>query len=250
MTDQPPAPRWLALGEASLPAGTRWLSAAEAARAAALGYPKRRTEYLLRRLAAKHAVAAVAGRSCEPAALAGIEVPNEAGGAPYVLLDGVPPGFDVSITDRAGWAVCVVGRRIGCDLELVEPRSPAFVRDFLTAAEQRFVAARAAGDDRDAAANLIWSAKESALKVLQTGLRRDTRTVEVTAGAPGRDGWGTLSVRGGEGLPITGWWRREGAFLLTVATAMPGPQPVALDRPGVLATATPQHNWLDRPSPR
>jgi len=250
MTGESPAPRWLARGEASLPAGTRWLSAAEAERAAALGYPKRRTEYLLRRLAAKHAVAALTGRSAEPAALAGIEVPNAPGGAPYILLDGAPPGFDVSVTDRAGWAVCVVGRRVGCDLELVEPRSPAFVRDYLTAVEQRFVATRAAGDERDAAANLIWSAKESALKVLQTGLRRDTRSVEVTAGAPDSDGWGTLSVHAVEGLSIVGWWRREGAFLLTVATATPGPRPVSLDRPGVLANATPRHSWLDRPSPR
>jgi 4'-phosphopantetheinyl transferase len=250
MTDQFPTPRWLARGEASLPAGTRWLSPTEAARAAALSYPKRRTEYLLRRLAAKHAVAAVTGRSSKPAALAGIEVPNAPSGAPYVLLDGAPPGFDVSVTDRAGWAVCVVGRQVGCDLELVEPRSPAFMRDFLTAAEQRFVAARAAGDERDAAANVIWSAKESALKLLRTGLRLDTRSVQVTVGAPGRDGWGPLSVRGAEGPPIAGWWRREGAFLLTVATTGPSPQPVALDPPGVLATATPRHSWLDRPSPR
>jgi len=250
MTEQPSAPRWLARGEASLPAGTRWLSPVEAARAAAFAYPKRRTEYLLRRLAAKHAVAAVTGRSSEPAVLAGIEVLNAPGGAPYVRLDGAPTGFDVSVTDRAGWAVCVVGSRVGCDLELVEPRSPAFLRDFLTAAEQRFVAARAPGDERDTAANLIWSAKESALKVLQTGLRRDTRTVQVTVDAPGPAGWGALSVRDAQGPPIAGWWRREGDFLLTVATAAPGRQPLALDRPGILATATPRHSWLERPSPR
>ncbi|MFI7542166.1 4'-phosphopantetheinyl transferase family protein [Actinoplanes sp. NPDC049599] len=246
MTD----PRWLARGEATLPDGTRWLAPAEAARAAALAYPKRRTEYLLRRWAVKHAVAAITGRSAEPASLAGVEVPNTPDGAPYVLVDGAPLGIDVSVTDRAGWAVCVAGRRVGCDLELVEPRSPAFVRDFLTAAEQRFVAARPAGDDRDAAANLIWSAKESALKVLRTGLRRDTRSVAVSVGSPGEDGWGTLSVRGAEDTPMTGWWRREGAFVLTVATTEPGPRPVPLDRPGSLATATPRHSWLARPSPR
>ncbi|MFB9363385.1 4'-phosphopantetheinyl transferase family protein [Actinoplanes nipponensis] len=250
MTERPAAPRWLVRGEDALPAGTRWLSPGEAARAAALVRPKRRTEYLLRRLAVKHTAAALTGRPVEVAALARIEVPNTPGGAPYVLLDGDPAGFDVSVTDRAGWAVCVTGRRVGCDLELVEPRSPAFVRDFLTPAEQRFVAARTPGDDRAAAANLIWSAKESALKLLGTGLRRDTRSVEVTAAAPGPDGWGTLAVRDAEGPPLSGWWRREGAFLLTVATAAPGPPPVALDPPGVLAAAAPRHSWLERPSPR
>ncbi|MEV4701782.1 4'-phosphopantetheinyl transferase superfamily protein [Actinoplanes sp. NPDC049316] len=233
--------RWLARGEASLPDGQRWLSPAEAARAAALAYPKRRTEYLLRRLAAKHAAAAVTGRSAEPAALAGVQVLNAPDGAPYVLIDGVAAGFDVSVADRAGWAVCVVGRGVGCDLELVEPRSPAFVRDFLTGAEQRF----AAGSD--AAANLIWSAKESALKVLRTGLRRDTRSVEVTAGASGADGWGALTVRVTEGSPMTGWWRREGAFVFTVVTAEPDVAPICLDQRDVLATAAPQHSWL---SPR
>jgi len=241
-------PRWLARGEESLPDGTRWLSPAEAARAAALAYPKRRTEYLLRRWAVKQAVAALTGRSTEPAALAGVEVPNAPDGAPYVLLDGDPAGVDVSVTDRAGWAVCVAGRRVGCDLELVEPRSPAFVRDFLTDAEQRFVAARPAGDDRDAAANLIWSAKESALKVLRTGLRRDTRGVEVTVGEPGADGWGALSIRD-SGRSLPGWWCRQGVFLLTVAAAAPVPPPLALERPDALAAAAPRHSWLDRPSP-
>ncbi|GAA2655125.1 4'-phosphopantetheinyl transferase family protein [Paractinoplanes durhamensis] len=250
MTDPFAAPRWLVRGEASLPADTRWLSPAEGARAAALRYPKRRNEYLLRRLTVKHAVAAVTGRPADPAALAGTEVLNAPDGAPYVLLDGVRPRFDVSVTDRAGWAVCVVGRQVGCDLELVEPRSPAFVRDFLTPAEQGLVAARTDGDDRDAAANLIWSAKESALKLLRTGLRRDTLGVEVALGAAGRDGWGALSVRSAEGPPMTGWWRRDGAFVLTVVTAAPGPQPVALDRPDILTTAAPRHSWLARPSPR
>jgi 4'-phosphopantetheinyl transferase len=239
---------WLAVGEDSLPAGSGWLAPAEAARAAALRSTKRRTEYLLRRLAAKHTVAAVTGRSAEPAALARIEVGNAPSGAPELVVDGVPPGLDVSLTDRAGWAVCAVTARgrVGCDLELVEPRSPGFVRDFLTDAEQRFVATRPAGDGRDAAANLVWSAKESALKVLRTGLRRDTRSVDVAVGPPGAGGWGDLSVHPAEGGLLAGWWRRDGRFLLTVVTAVAGPPPVALDGAAVLATATPRHSWLRR----
>jgi len=235
--DHPTPMRWLARGEDLLPTGTQWLAPAEAARAAGLHYTKRRTEYLLRRLVAKHGVAAVTGRSTDPAALASIEVRNAPSGAPYVLVEGAPLELDVSITDRAGWAVCVlggtdgIGGPVGCDLELVEPRSPGFVRDFLTEAEQRFVTARPAGEERDAAANLMWSAKESVLKVLRTGLRRDTRSVEVTAGAPRADGWGALSVRSTEGRLFPGWWRREGRFLLTVATAVASPPPVALDDP-------------------
>ena len=112
----------------------------------------------------------------------------------------------MSLSDRAGWAVCLVGEalgRVGCDLEIVEPRSAGFVADFLTAAEQEYVAAQPAAE-RDAAANLIWSAKESALKVLQTGLRRDTRSVEVRVGTGpgGHDRVGPArGTRGGGGRP-------------------------------------------------
>lgn len=82
---------------------------------------------------------------------------------------------------------------MGCDLELIEARIPGFVGDFFTATEQRLIDSRPAGDERDMAANLVWSAKESALKVLRTGLRRDTRTLEVTVAAPRADGWVELT---------------------------------------------------------
>ncbi|OBB84898.1 hypothetical protein A5781_07160 [Mycobacterium sp. 852002-30065_SCH5024008] len=249
--------RWLAMGEDDLPAGERWLAPAEAASLAALRFTKRRTEYLLRRLVAKHAVAAVTGRPTDPAALAGIEIRNAPSGAPYVCVEGTTLGLEVSITDRAGWAVCVARPAgegaespVGCDLELVEPRTPGFVLDFLTAAEREHVASRAAGDERDMAANLIWSAKESALKVLRTGLRRDTRSLEVALTAPRGDGWGELTVGAAEGAVFPGWWRRDGRFVLTVATevtAVAAEPPVALGDPGVLAAAQPRHSWLDRP---
>jgi 4'-phosphopantetheinyl transferase len=253
--------RWLALCEDAVPADEQWLAPAEAASLAGLRFTKRRTEYLLRRLVAKHAVAAVTGRPTDPTALAGIEIRNAPSGAPYVCVEGTPLGVDVSITDRAGWAVCVTwpsarlaageglesSHPVGCDLELVEPRTPGFVLDFLTATEQRFVASRPFGEERDVAANLIWSAKESALKVLRTGLRRDTRTVEVTLTAPRGDGWGELTVRASEGTVFPGWWRRDGRFLLTVAAEVAAEPPVALRDPGMLAAAQPRHSWLDRP---
>ncbi len=243
--------RWLALGEEALPPEEQWLAPGEAAILAGLRYTKRRTEFLLRRLVTKHAVASVTGRPTDSATLAGLEVRNAPSGAPYVCVDGAPIEVGVSISDRAGWAVCVTSPTgplaVGCDLELVEPRTPGFVRDFFTAAEQRWIASRAAGDERDMGANLVWSAKESALKVLRTGLRRDTRTVEVTLAAPRADGWGELTVRASEGTVFPGWWRREGRFLLTVATEVRIPPPLALGDPAVLAAAEPRHSWLDRP---
>ena len=243
--------RWLALGEEALPPQEQWLTPGEAAILARLRYTKRRTEFLLRRLVTKHAVASVTGRSTDPATLAGIEVRNAPSGAPYVCVDGVPIEVGVSISDRAGWAICVTSPMeplaVGCDLELVEPRSPGFVDDFLTTTEQRLVGLCVAGEERDAVVNLIWSAKESALKVLGTGLRRDTRTLDVTPAPPRGDGWGTLAVRAVEGTVFPGWWRREGRFLVTIATRVAAPPPAALGDPGALAAAVPRHSWLDRP---
>ena len=243
--------RWLALGEEALPPQEQWLTPGEAAILARLRYTKRRTEFLLRRLVTKHAVASVTGRSTDPATLAGIEVRNAPSGAPYVCVDGVPIEVGVSISDRAGWAICVTSPMeplaVGCDLELVEPRSPGFVDDFLTTTEQRLVGLCVAGEERDAVVNLIWSAKESALKVLGTGLRRDTRTLDVTPAPPRGDGWGTLAIRAVEGTVFPGWWRREGRFLVTIATRVAAPPPAALGDPGALAAAVPRHSWLDRP---
>jgi 4'-phosphopantetheinyl transferase len=251
--------RWMARGEHEIPSAETWLTADEVTRAAGLRFTKRRTEYLLRRWVCKQAVVAATGMPSDLQSLVRVEVANHPGGAPYVQVDGAPLTLDVSLSDRAGWAVCVVAERrgrVGCDVEIVEPRSAGFVADFLTPAEQDYVASRP-DDDRHAAANLIWSAKESALKVLQTGLRRDTRSVEVAV-APSRgdqggmtSGWYRLEVRTAEGGVIPGWWRRDGVFLVTVASERPLHPPGTLIGSVDLASARPVHSWVSRPvSPR
>ncbi len=244
--------RWLARGEHELPAEPRWLTAREAARAAGMRFTKRRTEYLLRRWAGKQAVAAATGIGNGLTDLARIEVANRLSGAPYVLIDGAPLGLDVSLTDRAGWAVCLVGSdlsRLGCDLEVVESRSAGFVADYLTAGEQAYVTGHSGAEDRDAAANLLWSAKESALKVLRVGLRRDTRSVEVRVDGAlaGPHGWLRLDVGTPSGRRLSGWWRRDGAFLLTVAADGAVPPPQVLPGSADLAAAVPVHSWVRRP---
>ncbi len=247
--------RWLARGEADLPGNGSWLSAAEAVRASGIRFTKRRTEYLVRRWTAKHAVAAQLGLPVDPAWFGRIEVRNAGTGAPEVWVDGLPAGVGVSLTDRAGWGVCLVGGgscAVGCDLELVEPRSLGFVHDFLTEAEQRLVLGARSEADRQVLANLVWSAKESALKVLRTGLGRDTRSVEVRLhGEPGpggsADGWSGLTVRGTDGDEFPGWWCRQGAFLITVAYDAPAGPPMSIGDPAGIAAAEPVHSWLHHP---
>jgi 4'-phosphopantetheinyl transferase len=240
----------MARGEHEIPGTDSWLTAAEADRARGLRFTKRRTEYRLRRWVCKHAVATAAGHRCDLESLARIEVANRPTGVPYVLLDGTELELAVSLTDRAGWAVCVVTDGpggLGCDLELVEPRSAGFVADFLTSAEREYVGSLP-GSHRDAAANLIWSAKESALKVLGTGLRRDTRSVEVTVGgADEGPGWAPLAVLTAEGTRLPGWWRREGDFVVTVASPRDAPPPTMLLGSADLGSAQPVHSWQHQP---
>jgi 4'-phosphopantetheinyl transferase len=241
---------WLARAETQLPPAGEWLTPAERDRAESLRYTKRRTDFLLGRWTLKLAVARISGWPEDPATLARIEGRSAPDGAPELYVDGQPDPRGVSLSDRAGCAVCLVAARpaaVGCDLELAEPRSDAFVRDYLTGPERRWVAS--AGTARDAAANLVWSAKESALKVLRTGLRRDTRSVEVTAADPvlPERTWSRFHVTMAEAGVFGGWWRRIGAFLLTACWAGGGPSPAALEEVSPLETESPSHRWLDRP---
>lgn len=242
-----------------MPGGRAWLTDVEAARAGSMRFTKRRTEYLLRRWTGKCAVANAIGMPPDPASLGRIGVHNRITGAPFVQVDGRALDLDISLTDRAGWAVCLVGPdlgAVGCDLEIVEPRSDGFLRDYLTPAEQDQVAAAPGADGRDATANLIWSAKESALKVLRTGLRADTRTVDVAldivggtppAGSAVPAGWHRLSVASPVG-EFPGWWRRDGVFLLTVVAASGlAEPPEVLPGSAALDRAEPIHSWLAHP---
>lgn len=243
---------WLARGESHLPTGLAWLSPAEAGHAAGMRFAKRRSEFLIARWAAKNALARFLSVPATVDALGRIEIRHAPTGAPRAWVDGRPADVRLSLTDRAGWAVCLVSDApgpVGCDLELVEERSTGFVADFLTSAERDYVESAANSDGRHLAANLIWSAKESGLKVLETGLRRDTRSVEVTVTSMA-DGWNRLSVRTAEGPEFPGWWSRFGEFVLTVATEAGSPEPVELDDPPLLRDAVPAHSWLGQPLSR
>lgn len=240
--------RWLARGEAALPATEDWLTPRESQRGARMAYAKRRNEYLLGRWTAKHGAARILGRDPDAPTLAALEIRNLPSGAPAVFADGARLDIQISMTDRAGWAVCAVGGPpggLGCDLEVVEPRSERFVADYFTPFERATVVA-AEPEHHPVLTNLIWSAKESALKVLQTGLRRDTRSVEVELGEDGA-GWTPLTVTAVEGPRFPGWWRRYGDFVLTFAATRPIDPPVSLEEPPGLATAAPTHTWLTQP---
>jgi 4'-phosphopantetheinyl transferase len=243
-----PTVRYHASGETGVPADDDWLTPPEADRLNSMRYTKRRDESRLGRWTAKHAVARALDLPRTSAQLRDVVIRNAKDGAPEAFIGSDPTSVVISMTDRAGWAVCVVAEGVdgvGCDLELVEPRSRLFVTDYFTPAEQATVAARP--DDHDLLANLIWSAKESALKVLREGLRLDTRSVEVTMMDEQDAGWSSLVVTTAAGVRFPGWWSRHGQFVLTYCATGATDAPSAMDDPSPLAKATPAHSWLHAP---
>jgi len=243
---------WLEQSEANLPVGDDWLSASETARLATMRFAKRRNDWRLGRWTAKNALAYYLKVPAHPRVLASIEILPAPSGAPEVFFQGKPAAATISLSHRGGNAACAVARSsgvLGCDLELIEPRSDAFVSDYFTAEEQAFVAA-ASLLDRSRLLALLWSAKESALKALRTGLRLDTRSVIVRAlaelrpespeartssgdqvclirSAEGFDTWRPLQVCRAEGQIFSGWWLFTRNLMRTLV-AIPSPEPPIL----------------------
>ena len=109
-----------------------------------------------------------------------------------------PTARKISLSHSSGRAVCAValsGAALGCDLEEIAPRSDAFVADYFTSEEQSMVAGSSPAG-RPLVSTLIWSAKESALKALQAGLRLDTRSLIVSVD-DSSGAWHPLQVRKG-----------------------------------------------------
>jgi 4'-phosphopantetheinyl transferase len=249
-----------------LESAEHWLTAAEGERLRHFKIEKRRRDWLLGRLNLKALlVGVVADRWDVRLEPRHVWIDRLRSGAPCVrLAPGSPPVEAFREHDRlplsvsnshsdghalgaalwtdaleaAGWTSAV-----GADLERIEPRSPAFVGDFLTSEERAFWNA-ATGTERDLRANLVWSAKEAVLKVLQRGLSADTwwltclpdgapggpahtadtLPVQVTL-APPASAWRTFSTRcdprlQAQHVQFAGRWCREGDFVLTLAVGL------------------------------
>ena len=231
---------WLEQIEADVPAENDWLSANEVVCLNSMRFAKRRNDWRLGRWTAKCALSLTLDVPAHLQALKKIEIRPAPSGAPEVFFGNQPAAVTISISHRSGIAACAVamsGVEIGCDLEIVEPHSDAFVADYFTIEEQALVA-RASAADRDWILALLWSGKESALKALRAGLRLDTRSVIVIPCAASFDlnGWNQLRVRytGGRctGQQVFhGFWQQADNIVRTVVAAPPPDPPVPLKIP-------------------
>lgn len=212
---------WLEQSASDVPLGDQWLSGNERARFARLHIPKRRADWRLGRWTAKCAVSAYWNLPRDHEALAAIELRPALSGAPELFLNGRPAPVALSLSHSRAAGFCIIapdGVEVGCDLETIEQRSPAFLADYFTD-EERDLVGRTTGADRDRTVTLLWSAKESTLKALRCGLRSDTRAVNA-APADGvethGEEWHRLCAGHISGRTFYGWWRASRDLIRTV----------------------------------
>jgi 4'-phosphopantetheinyl transferase len=212
---------WLEQSEPDVPTGDEWLGSGERADVARLHLPRRRAEWRLGRWTAKRAIAGYLSLSGDDSGLASIEVRPAPSGAPEAFIQGLPAAVNISISHSHGVGFCAAADPaldVGCDVEKVVPHSTTFLSDYFTEAERAFFR-NISASDRDTAVTLLWSAKESALKLLRCGLRSDTRCLAVSTlhlEFCHATAWSQLAVECEGGPKLSGWWRQYGGFVWTM----------------------------------
>lgn len=225
---------WLEQTQADVPHGGGWLSPDEVVRLTSMSIPKRAADWRLGRWTAKRTLASYLSLP-QHFSLSRIELRPAPSGAPEVFIANEAAPVSVSLTHSGGVAACAVastGVSLGCDLERVETRSELFVADYFTTEEQKIISG-ACQADRALIVNLLWSAKESALKVMQVGLRNDTRSVSVSLNGASsahvarlsvesshKHEWRPLQVCGRDGRRFEGLWFCEDGLVRTLAVGL------------------------------
>jgi 4'-phosphopantetheinyl transferase len=226
---------WIEQTAETVPDADEWLSAPELLLERRFHIKKRRTDWRLGRWTAKQAIAAYLELQPDCSVFSRMEIRANPAGVPEALLQHRHAPFAISLSHCGTKAICAIASNethIGCDIEVVAPRPDCFVDDYFTHEEQLLIEELSAAE-RPILITLFWSAKESALKALGTGLRRDTRSVSVhgvgiptvqrsatlnfvcTPSSP-IDVWFPLKVTDDLGRIFNGWWRYADGFVRTL----------------------------------
>ena len=215
---------WLTRHRSEVPDHNDWLSPNERDVLAGLTVLKRRSDWRLGRWTAKCLLRSRLDAQFSIRGHGDIEVRAAADGGPVVDIHGKLAPVTLSISHSNGLGLCALVESetsLGCDTELIEPRTAAFVSDFFSS-EERDVVSRTQAGDRPFVETLIWSAKESVLKALRVGLRRDTRSVVVDVAGGfrhGEDLWQRFTARCTDsGEVFGGLWMSAAGHVHTVVT--------------------------------
>ena len=239
---------WLEQTEAAVPSEEDWLGPDEILLLSSMRFAKRRADWRLGRWTTKQAVAAYLRLTGCTSDLAAIQILPAPSGAPRAWFKKQSAPLVISISHSSGRAICTVsssGAALGCDLELIETRSECFVSDYFTT-EERATISRVSPEQRAQLVTLLWSAKESALKMLGEGLRLDTRLLAVNLAeesqpvrvnaAPStldNNEWQPLQVCYADRQIFDGWWQRSGYFIRTLIAAPAPCRPIFIPPPEI-----------------
>jgi 4'-phosphopantetheinyl transferase len=220
---------WLTQNLSDVPEGDDWLSGSERIILSRMNIPKRRNDWRLGRWTVKLAIRAC--QSNRDPFLSSLEIRAAADGAPEAFRNGEPAGVSISISHSNSRSMCAVGSpglSLGCDLELIEQREIKFFDDYFAPEEIALLQKTPA--ENNLVAYLIWSAKETVLKILRQGMRRDTRSVLIRPDfSEPRDSWYTWTGQCLESSrTFSGWWRAVDGFVYSLASDQPASFPKQL----------------------
>jgi 4'-phosphopantetheinyl transferase len=212
---------WLTRKLSDCPGHNNWLGKQEKAVLDNLRFTKRRSDWRLGRWTAKQVIKNFLISESEDISFSRIEILADPDGAPKVYLKNKPALFTISISHSHGRAFCALApsnKPIGCDIEFIEPRDENFICDYFTTEEMAWVKS-CKQTLNPLISNLIWSAKESTLKVIKQGLRMDTRSVNTFKCEPGNtQNWQPLEIELNKSKKYFGWWKTMEGFVLTIVT--------------------------------
>lgn len=170
-----------------------WLSGEEREAFGRLVTAKRRRDWLAARIAAKNLVGWRLEALGRPAKAPSIRIAAKDTREPFVALpDGRPdPELPISLAHAGDYGACALGapgKRIGMDLERIEPRDPAWRR--LMAHDSELTPELAGSSE---GLTRLWTAKEAVSKLLGVGLSVDLHGIR-----PRPDGTVELDGRAAE----------------------------------------------------
>ncbi len=202
-----------------------WLHHSEMHILAGFKFVKKRNDWLLGRWTAKNLVWYCHFHQNVDIKLTDIQILPAKEGTPIAYYHAVKLPLVISLSHRENTCLSVLTKgndKIGCDLEIVENRSQAFIQDYFTTNEQKFMLSFP-DISGNVLPNLFWSAKESTLKALRIGLRTDTRNVDVSLEKftiP--EEWNNFSVRFiPDDLSFYGKWKVKDKMIFTIVGDRP-----------------------------
>jgi 4'-phosphopantetheinyl transferase len=220
---------WLSQNLVDVPEGDDWLCDSEQSTLGGLRFAKRRNDWKLGRWTVKQAIRSYLQKDL---LLSSIEIRVADNGAPEAFRDNAPGSVSISISHSSNRSLCAVGapdHAIGCDLEQLEIREESIVTDYFTP-EEISLCRRMLESEKALIVNLIWSAKESSLKILREGLRRDTRSIRIDPDLMRQEGdWSRWTGYCLETSSVFyGWWRHGEGFVYTLGSTQPTSSPQQL----------------------